>query len=117
MSKYRNLTFYLAGLDQGVWGPSFAEIEDVLGCPLPASARQHAAWWANQARGQSLAWQSAGWNTNSVNLAQERVTFLYKGGSEEDATTVPPLTISDAKAGLAAHFGVPPEAIEIIIRG
>ena len=117
MSKYRNLTLHLANLDQGMWEATFEQVEEVLGCPLPASARQHAAWWANQGRGQSLAWQGAGWNTNSVNLAQETITFIYKGDREEEATEVPPLTISDAKAGLAAHFGVSPDAIEIVIRG
>ncbi|MES2095330.1 MAG: hypothetical protein V4459_01085 [Pseudomonadota bacterium] len=118
MSKYLKLTLHLAALDQGIWEPKFDEVEEVLGFPLPASARQYPAWWANQSRGQSLAWQGAGWSTNSVNLAEEKVTFLYnEDRGEGDATTVPPLTISDAKAGLAAHFGVSTDAIEIIIRG
>jgi hypothetical protein len=43
---------------------------------------------------------------------------VYVGDREAaEATTVRPLTIPDAKAGLAAHFGVSIDAIEILIRG
>jgi hypothetical protein len=35
----------------------------------------------------------------------------------QQATTARPLTIEQAKLGLAAHFGVPADAIEITIRG
>jgi hypothetical protein len=118
MSKYVKLTFYLAGLDAGIWETTFEEVEQVLGFSLPASARQHQAWWANQMRSQSLSWQGAGWKTASVDLATERLTFIYAGGddSEEDATRASGLTISDAKLGLAAMFGVKPEQVEITIR-
>ena len=43
---------------------SFAEIERILGAPLPASAKSHRAWWGNQkdskTRPQAHAWLSAG---------------------------------------------------------
>ncbi|HEV2817210.1 MAG TPA: hypothetical protein VGW40_08325 [Allosphingosinicella sp.] len=118
MSKYLKLTLYLAELDAGKWDASFEEVEDVLGFPLPGSARQYPAWWANQGRAQSMAWQSAGWHTTAVDVEQERVTFVYVGDREDaDTQGVPALTISDAKAGLAAHFGVSIDAIEIVIRG
>jgi hypothetical protein len=105
-------------LDAGIWEASFEDVADVLGFPLPLSAKQYPAWWANQGRAQSIAWQSAGWHTTSVDVERERVTFVYVGDREEpDAETVKPLTISDAKAGLAAHFGVSIDAIEIMIRG
>lgn len=118
MSKYLKLTLYLAELDAGIWEASFEEVEDVLGFDLPSSARQYPAWWANQGRAQSSAWQSAGWHTTAVDVDREKVTFVYVADREEaDTTGVQPLTISDAKAGLAAHFGVPIDAIEIVIRG
>ena len=118
MSKYINLTLYLAQLDAGVWEATFTEVEEVLGAPLPTSARQYPAWWANQGRAQSSAWQGAGWKTTAVDVEREKVTFIYAGGEEEpDSTAVQPLTISDAKAGLAANYGVSVEAVEILIRG
>jgi len=118
MSKYLKLTLHLAELDASAWETSFEEVEDVLGLPLPGSARQYPAWWANQGRAQSLAWESAGWHTTAVDVERQKVTFIYVGDREEaDAASVRPLTISDAKAGLAAHFGVSIESIEILIRG
>ncbi len=118
MSKYFNLTRYLSELEEGAWEATFDEVEKVLGEPLPASARQYPAWWANQGRAQSNAWQMAGWKTAGLDLQGERVTFVYVGDQDEDdLAQVPKLTIGDAKAGLAANFGVPVEAIEITIRG
>lgn len=38
-------------------------------------------------------------------------------GTDDDAGGATPLTIADAKQGLAAMFGVPVEAIEITIKG
>lgn len=119
MSKYINLTMYLGQLDAGIWEASFQEVEEVLRFPLPESARQYREWWANQSRSQSLSWQGAGWKTTAVDLERERVTFLYCADRDEDDATAPAvqkLTISDAKAGLAANFGLPIDAIEITIR-
>lgn len=119
MSKYINLTKYLASLDQGVWDTTFDEIEAILEFPLPASARQYQAWWANQMRSQSISWQSAGWKTASIDLEREKVMFVYVEDipeSELDASPALHLTISDAKVGLANAFGLKPEQIEIVIR-
>ena len=119
MSKYVKLTTFLANLDAGIWEPTFDKIEEVLGFPLPASARQYQAWWSNQMRSQSLGWQGAGWKTSSVDLERERVTFILVGDKDEGDTEtpqIPHLTISDAKIGLANAFGVKPEQVEITIR-
>lgn len=121
MSKYRELTLHLASRDDEMWHASFNDVEEALGSPLPESARQYAAWWANQGRAQSLAWESAGWKTMNVDVDNERVTFVYVAGRED--RSIPPviegakLTITEAKAGLAATFNVPVDAIEIVIRG
>ena len=120
MAKYINLTLYLGQLDAGLWEATFQEVEEILGFPLPDSARQYREWWANQGRSQSLSWQGAGWKTTAVDLGRERVTFLHAGDRDEEDGTAPSvqkLTISDAKAGLAANFGVPIDSIEIHIRG
>ncbi len=79
--KYRNLTQYLAA-QKSEWQASFADIEKVLGFPLPDSARQYQAWWSNQSRSQSLGWQSAGWKATALDLNGETVTFVYVGADE-----------------------------------
>lgn len=118
MSKYINLTKALAQRDGEVWELSLNDIESILDDDLPDSARQYPAWWANQGRAQSLAWESAGWRTKRVDLKNEKVSFVYVGdGIDRDLGENLTLTIAEAKAGLAATFNVPVEAIEITIRG
>ena len=56
---------------------TFNEIEEIIGSELPASARNHRAWWANDSVGhtQSQLWIDAGWRTTYVNLTEGKVTF------------------------------------------
>ena len=78
MGKYEPLVSRLNAHRADVWDASFAEVEQVLGFPLPASARRHREWWANQRGGghsQARGWQDAGWQVWRVNLAAETVTF------------------------------------------
>src|SRR5687768_2387641 len=108
MSKYQDLTIHLANMEENVWEASFEEIEEVLGTPLPESARQYPAWWANQNRAQSRAWEGAAWKTKRVDLGKQKVTFVYVG--DQPDREIPPerdvhqLTIAEAKTGLAATF-------------
>lgn len=61
MSKYTPLSERLAGHPGDEWRASFAEIEEVLGFPLPKAARSR-AWWANtDDKPHSKAWTSRGW--------------------------------------------------------
>jgi hypothetical protein len=122
--KYQNLTEHLANLEEEVWDASFEEIQVVLGIPLPESAFLYPAWWANQGRAQSRAWEGAAWKTKRVDLKNGKVTFVYVGDQpnrgippDRDVSDVARLTIAEAKAGLAANFNVPVEAVEIVIRG
>lgn len=127
MSKYSNLSLHLASLDTSVWNATFDEVSRVLGFPLPSSAYNYPAWWANQSGAghtQSSAWQNAGWKTADLDLKGQRVTFRYCGGEApsldkeaEPAAKQAPLTIAEAKAGLAQFFGVREDQIEITIRG
>lgn len=78
MSKYEPMYQFLSGKCEGHLSMSFAEIEQVLGFNLPASARRYNAWWANQSgegHSQTTCWQEAGWKTSKVDMAAERVTF------------------------------------------
>ena len=55
---------------------SFSQIETILRRELPASARNHRAWWANDtSHSHALAWLDPGWKVDQVNLTAERVTF------------------------------------------
>ena len=80
--KYQRLYRYLRGLQGQEWRTSFGEIEAIVGFELPASARLHRPWWANQRRGaghsQALAWRVAGWETAEVDMDAEELLFRRK---------------------------------------
>ena len=73
--KYRRLYAHLCSLAANEWRASFREIETVLAFALPASARLHRSWWANQSanggHSQALAWGATGWETAEVDLDAE----------------------------------------------
>ena len=48
MGKYEPLAARLSAQGEDFWTATFAQIEEVLGFPLPASARKYREWWANQ---------------------------------------------------------------------
>ena len=116
MSKYEGLTDHLRRSKTDRWTASFAEIERLIDGKLPQSAKYYPAWWANQNRAQSLAWESVGWRTAGVDLERRTATF-EKLNSDRRPTMPRKITIAEAKAGLAANFGVPVDSIEISIRG
>ncbi|MBX3386177.1 MAG: hypothetical protein KF768_06380 [Phycisphaeraceae bacterium] len=61
---------------------SFAEIEEVLGEPLPRSAREYQAWWSNEARPQPVqkhSWTDAGYRVEHVDLQAGVVSFVGEG--------------------------------------
>lgn len=77
--KYRRLYAHLCGLPTREWRATFREIESIVGFELPASARLHRPWWANQEGGnghsQALAWTVAGWETAEVDMDAETLLF------------------------------------------
>ncbi|HSM81297.1 MAG TPA: helix-turn-helix domain-containing protein [Nodosilinea sp.] len=77
-SKYYPLFEHLQRCDQATLILSFAEIEALMGCSLPASARVKKNWWSNRDSASALqagAWVSAGYQVSAVDLAQQHVTF------------------------------------------
>jgi hypothetical protein len=61
---------------------SFAELEDLIGRPLPKSAYEYDAWWANEhpdntTHSHSRAWTRAGYNAKAQRL-KRMVTFCRK---------------------------------------
>ena len=74
--KYDPLYEYLnAQSDTGLIELSFAEIEEILGQKLPASAQSTRAWWANAKTTQGEAWQRADWLVDDVDFEKAVVVF------------------------------------------
>ena len=115
--KYRRLTEHLEALGDAQETMTFSQIETVLKFELPRSARTHQAWWANQDRGQSLAWLCAGFRTVAVSVDEERLTFhRFDMPDEESEREIQPLTIAEAKDRLAFTLGIHASQIDITIR-
>jgi hypothetical protein len=78
MSKYDRLSRYLAGSQERELGMTFSQTEKIRGFRLPKPARQYPAWWSNHAgsHAQAQAWLAAGFETEQVDIAGERVTFV-----------------------------------------
>jgi Holliday junction resolvase-like predicted endonuclease len=75
VAKYDPLRDHLAALTgRGQVRMTFAEVERLVGA-LPASARQHQAWWSNNSKVEATAWRSAGWHVAGFNLTEEWVVF------------------------------------------
>jgi hypothetical protein len=77
MGKYEPLTHYLENQREEIWDARFSDVERVLGFPLPRSAYEYPAWWANQEPGhsQTRGWLEAGWETGKIDLAAKKVRF------------------------------------------
>jgi len=80
-SKYYPLQEYLRQRGDDEISLRFAEIEQLLDAPLPASARAQRAWWSNRSTGavQANAWMLAGYHAEDVDLEAENVTFRRPG--------------------------------------
>ena len=80
--KYQRLYTHLCRLETPQWRTTFREIESIIGFELPASARLHRPWWANQGSGsghsQALAWTVAGWETADVDMDAETLSLRRK---------------------------------------
>jgi hypothetical protein len=74
---YLSLHKYLAARYASVVVMTFAEVEDLLGSPLPAPARQDLAWWNGDDQrnfGHSNSWRLASRGA-VANLTAQTVTF------------------------------------------
>jgi hypothetical protein len=81
-SKYEPLREYLVAEQQETVRMTFSKIEDLVGEPLPDSARKYREWWSNQSnvanRPQARAWTEAGFAVQDVNQSQEWVEFVRR---------------------------------------
>ncbi|WP_372784974.1 hypothetical protein [Phenylobacterium sp.] len=99
MSKYDLLAARLARLAGPEWRASFAELEAVLGAPLPKGARTSDAWWKNDAGTlHAQAWTAAGWEVTEVDQAGGTVTFRKSAApaAAEPDDAAPPAVTSPA---------------------
>ena len=80
MSKYDPLTKHLTAQPPGVPTTlTFAQLEEILGFPLPHSAHSRPQWWANETDPDTrhrhcLSWLTAG-RKASPDLRRQVVTF------------------------------------------
>ncbi len=60
---------------------TFAEVEAIIGAPLPPSARRREEWWSNSPSGhsQARAWMRASYRASQVDLAGQKVVFKLEG--------------------------------------
>jgi hypothetical protein len=83
MAKYDPLRDHLAGLPraQNRANLSFTRIEELIGEPLPPSARTYDDWWRGRARWRKVVdidsrpWERAGWVVDDLDLRLGLVTF------------------------------------------
>lgn len=81
-SRYAPLHEHLAKVpkDTKTYELSFDEITEIMGAPLPKSAYDHRAWWANtESHSQALAWISAGWKVDGVDLNGKVINLVRNG--------------------------------------
>ena len=84
MSKYDPLRQFLESRSAEQVPMTFADVERVLGFPLPPSAKAHPTWWSNNT-GTHVgvrAWRDAGWKTSRVDVPGEKVVFVRAKGTE-----------------------------------
>jgi hypothetical protein len=88
MSKYDPLKRHLAAATSAELPLSFQDVERILGFPLPPSARNHREWWSNHVGTHvgARAWREAGWKTERVDLAGERLVFVRDPGAAKPAS-------------------------------
>lgn len=96
MSKYKPLSDHLAQAKGDRWTASFAELEEVLGFPLPKSARDQNAWWLGGEKPHHSAWTEPGWRVLDLDRAAQTVVFARDAASPTGPDSLTPETGSDA---------------------
>jgi hypothetical protein len=85
MSKYAPLRRYLAENGGERIAMTFAEIERIIGVPLPPS-RRYPAWWSNNPSNNVMTreWLAAGYESEQVDVAGEKLVFRRAAGLPPD---------------------------------
>jgi hypothetical protein len=108
VGKYSPLKEFLANQGKELVPMSFEEIERVLGEALPAS-KQYPAWWSNNPSNNVMTkeWIAAGYQTESVDIAGERLVFrrVRKSGPPPSGGSASGAASSGAAPARLAFFG------------
>ncbi len=77
MGKYEPLGRFLRQQGSELVVMKFEDIERVVGSKLPASSRQHRAWWSNNPNNNVMTrvWLDAGFQTEQVDVEGRRLIF------------------------------------------
>jgi len=114
MKKYDLLGLHLGKQAGDEWRASFAELEEVLGFPLPRLAHTSGAWWANEGlKPHNVTWLDAGWKVGEVDRKGQSVVFRRAPPAPQaqvvalgPAETIPGVQSNGkAKLGAAALIG------------
>ena len=80
MSKYEPLTDFLRAHRGDTCSLGFRDIERIIDCSLPASAREYRSWWGNdRTHTQARAWMQAGFGAKPDSRRIEPVAFRRVG--------------------------------------
>ena len=95
MGKYDPLRKYLANCGKDEILMTFADMERIIGSPLPKSAVSHAEWWANESNDSSRhshakAWYNAGYKARA-NRPEKKVVFFKTNAATQAASNAPDL--------------------------
>jgi hypothetical protein len=101
--KYDPLRIHLLQQTQGRVPMTFRQVESVIGRALPASARRHRPWWANDATGHAhaRAWLEAGYRTEHVDMQGEKLVFVR--GADAMEANVTGKGMAENHAAYTAH--------------
>jgi hypothetical protein len=96
MPKWAPLTRYLLEADEDRLELSLSEIENILGAPLPVSARRHRSivWSNSTSNPYARIWRNAGYRSSLRGLSMEEVAFVREGVAETFQAT-PPRPLSE----------------------
>jgi Protein of unknown function DUF262/Protein of unknown function (DUF1524) len=87
--KYRELWRWLRDQGRDEVRLTFADVEQVLGMPLPQSARRHPThWYGYEGTALGRAIRDAGWHASQVNLTEETVVLKRdetQGAGEDES--------------------------------
>jgi hypothetical protein len=75
--KYSPFAAWLMNQSRDVIEMTFEKVEEVIGFPLPRSAREHDTYWRGRHRGSTIgtAIKDAGWRVKHLHMPTEHVTL------------------------------------------
>lgn len=88
-SNYDAIGAFLESSKLDEMSMTFAQIEILIGRPLPMSALKYGVWWANSATNpQSQGWVSLGWKVRRIKVEDRKVEFHRERTEHEPSEQV-----------------------------